>query len=203
MTIIKKIILTGALLAFAFGKTAFSEEAKETAATEDRVDLQDQSNPDKPGKAYFAATVINAPMAKVCSTIQDYAAYPSYMPNIAKTTANRLADESSVVDLTLSLPMGKVVQYRLRMTPKVSEKSCQLAWKLVPWEGLKPEDTIVDTVGHWDLSPTADNPSKTLVKYHVYSIPGPIPAAVRGIVENMRKNSIPKMLEALRERVRK
>ena len=168
--------------------------------TETEVALEEQ--PAKAGKAFMAATIINAPMQKVCATIQDFAHYPEFVPNTAKTHVTPQADKTSLLEVTLNLPLGKIKKYRLKMTPQVTAQQCRLAWAQVPWEGLKQEETIADTTGHWLLSPLAGNEGKTVVRYYVSTDPGPVPLGLGWIVDSMSKDSIPKMLEALRNRVR-
>jgi hypothetical protein len=166
-----------------------------------KVALQDVSQSGVAGKTFAAGTVIAAPLATLCAAIQDYADYPSFMPNVDKVTVSAGAGGSALLDLTLKLPMGKVKKYRLRMEPKAGAQSCRLAWKLVPSEGLKPDETIADTSGYWQLAPLAADRNKTEVRYLVYTDPGPVPIGFGWIVDSMSKDSIPKMLEALRARV--
>lgn len=166
------------------------------------VALEDQTQSGKPGKSFLAATIINAPMSKICGEIQDFAQYPAFMPNTAKTSVTAGPDKTSLVDITLNLPLGKVKKYRLKMTPNVSAQQCKLEWKQQPWAGLKQEETIADTSGYWLLTPHASSPNKTVVKYFVFTDPGPVPMGLGWIVDSMSRDSIPKMLAALRQRVR-
>ena len=163
--------------------------------------MEDQSKPGSPGKTFMAATIIDAPLPKICAVIQDFAQYPAFMPNTAKTSVSAGADKTSLVDITLNLPLGKVKKYRLKMTPNVTPQQCRLEWKQMPWEGLKQEETIADTAGYWLLTPQAANPNKTVVTYFVFTDPGPVPLGLGWIVDSMSKDSIPKMLAALRKRV--
>jgi hypothetical protein len=165
------------------------------------LDLQDVSKPGVPGKTFAAGTTMAASVATLCAAIQDFADYPNFMPNVDRIKVAPGGGGTSLVDITLKLPMGKVKQYRLRMTPKATAGSCQLAWKLVPMEGLKPEETIADTSGYWQLAPDVQDPGKTLLKYQVYTDPGPVPMGLGWIVDSMSRDSIPKMFEALRARV--
>ena len=138
------------------------------------VNLVDISKPGVPGKTFAASTSMPASLSSVCAAIQDFAAYPQFMPNVDKIKVASSSGGASLVDVTLKLPMGKIKQYRLKMTPKVTDVSCQLAWKLVPVEGLKPDDTIADTSGYWQLSPEPQDAGATAIKYQVYTDPGPV-----------------------------
>ncbi|HEY0065406.1 MAG TPA: hypothetical protein VGC21_25035 [Telluria sp.] len=196
------ILRFGGLLAAAVLSTAAQgAEAIDTSKLSDSsVTLVDLSKRGSPGKTFAAGTIINAPMQDVCTLLQNYSAYPGFMPNTTSAKVSPADGGQSLVDITLSLPMGKIKKYRLRMTPKVSPASCILAWKLVPWPGLKQEETIVDTTGQWHLTPGA-TPGKTVVHYSVYTDPGPIPFGLGWIVDSLSKDSIPQTLDAVRKRV--
>jgi hypothetical protein len=160
----------------------------------------DVSKPGSPGKTFVAGTIINAPMQDVCTLLQNYSAYPSFMPNTESAKVTKADAGHALVDITLKLPMGKIKKYRLRMEPKVSADSCIVAWKLVPWPGLKQEETIVDTTGQWQLTSGASG-GKTVVRYNVFTDPGPIPFGLGWIVDSLSKDSIPQTLDAVRKRV--
>ncbi|PXX43183.1 SRPBCC family protein [Undibacterium pigrum] len=197
-----KAVLIGITSGLLLATAAHAAQLDASKFNETEVQLIDQSKPDSNGKTFAAGTILNAPLAKVCATIQAYEDYPSFMPNTAKAKVTRQPDESALVDFTLNLPLGKVKKYRLKMTPKVSPVTCHLSWKLQPWEGLKQEETIADTSGYWELSALTSNPGKTVVRYQVFTDPGPVPMGLGWIVDSMSKDSIPKMMDALRNKLR-
>lgn len=166
------------------------------------VQLLDLSKADSRAKRFEAATLMDVPVAQVCAAIMAYDSYPSFMPNTSKVSVVKLNDNASQVDFTLSLPLGKTKKYRLRMTPKQTGTNCHLSWKMLPWEGLKQEETIADTQGYWSLSSVSNDTQKTVVRYVVETDPGPVPLGLGWIVDSMSKDSIPKMLEALRTKLR-
>ena len=172
-----------------------------STATEAHVEVIDVSNLAVPGNTYVAATLMSGSVQKLCSTIMNYSEYPQFMPNTDKTTIVSTADGATVIEMTLGLPLGKIKKYRLKMMPAVTTEYCQLSWKQVPWEGLQASETIVDTAGYWQLTPYPKDKSKTLVKYYVFADPGPIPYGLGWIVDVMTRISLPRTLEALRERV--
>ena len=172
-----------------------------TVSAAPALEVRDVSKAGMPGKTFAAATSMPASVATVCAAIQDFAAYPQFMPNVDKIKVTAAGGGASLVDVSLKLPMGKIKQYRLKMTPKVLDASCSLAWKLVPMEGLKVEDTIADTSGYWQLSPDPLDTGGAAVKYQVYTDPGPVPMGFGWIVDSMSRDSIPKMFDALRARV--
>lgn len=167
-----------------------------------KVTMVDVSKSASAGKTFMAGTIINAPLQDVCAVLQDYAAYPAFMPNTESAKVSQSGAAHTLLDVTLKLPMGKIKKYRLRMEPKVSADSCVVGWKLVPWPGLKQEETIVDTTGAWQLSPGA-TAGKTIVRYQVYTDPGPVPFGLGWIVDSLSKDSIPQTLDAVRKRALK
>lgn len=169
--------------------------------SDSQVTMQDVSKADSPGKSFVAATLINAPLQKICAVLMDFPGYTDFMPNLDKIKVSQAAGDFSLVDMTLKLPLGKIKKYRLKMEPKAAAQSCRLSWKLVPWEGLKQEETITDTTGYWQLAPSSSNQQQTVVKYFVYTDPGPIPMGLGWIVDSLSKDSIPKTLGALRTKV--
>lgn len=165
-----------------------------------KVVIRDLSKADEAGKTYLAGAIIAAPVARLCTILQNYPDYPSFMPNTDKAQVVKAEAGASLVDMRLKLPLGKIKQYRLRMEAKTSANACHLAWKLVPRPELTPDETIADTSGYWQLAPLANDPAKTLVKYRVYSDPGPVPMGLGWIVDSLGKDSLPKTLEALRKK---
>lgn len=185
----------------ATAKTPVTQDIDLAVVSEKQVEIVDISNADLPGKTFIAATVMNGSVQKICSVIMNYQEYPQFMPNTEKTNVVSISDDATLIELTLGLPLGKTKKYRLKMTSAISPESCQLAWKLVPWEGLQVSETITDTTGYWQLTPYTKDKSKTLVKYYVFADPGPIPYGLGWIVEVLSKFSLPRTLDALRERV--
>jgi hypothetical protein len=131
--------------------------------------------------------------------VQDYASYSSYMPNTKSALPVGEGDGYVLVDMTLDLPLGQQKKYRLRLEqqPQPDASQCKLAWRLVP-TGLAPSDTIADTTGYWLFTPIPGESGKTLIEYHVYADPGPVPYGFGWIVDMMSKRSLPRTLEALR-----
>jgi len=151
-----------------------------------------------PGKAFTAWTLIPASVPRLCAMVQDYPSYASYMPNTKSALPVGTGDGFVLVDMTLALPLGKEKKYRLRLEQEQPDAGqCKLAWRLVP-TGLAAADTIADTTGYWLFTPAAGDSGKTLVEYHVYADPGPVPFGFGWIVDMMSKRSLPRTLEALR-----
>jgi hypothetical protein len=153
------------------------------------------ANAGMPGKAFTAWTLVPASVARLCAMVQDYPSYASYMPNTKSAQPVGAGEGYVLVDMTLDLPLGQEKKYRLRLEAQQPEPAqCKLAWRLVP-TGLAASDTIADTTGYWLFKPQAD---QTLVEYHVYADPGPVPFGFGWIVDMMSRRSLPRTLEALR-----
>lgn len=156
-----------------------------------------------PGKAFTAWTLVPAPVARLCAMVQDYPSYAAYMPNTKSAQAVGAGEGYVLVDLTLDLPLGQEKKYRLRLEAQADATQCRLGWKLVP-SGLPQADTIADTTGYWLFKPMSGSDSgQTLVEYHVYADPGPVPFGFGWIVDMMSKRSLPRTLQALRTRAAK
>lgn len=180
--------------------TAAPEGIAVSRLTDGQVTMDDVSQHGVAGKAFLAATIMPAPVDKICATLLDFAAYPRFMPNTESALVSQTTAAYTLVDMTLKLPMGKIKKYRLKMTADTGTQ-CRLAWKLAPWPGLKPDETIVDTSGAWQLVPLPGHPDKTVVQYAISTDPGAVPLGLGWIVDSLSKDSIPKMMAALRSRV--
>ncbi len=162
------------------------------------VQVVEAPNGGLPGKAFTAWTLIAASVPRLCAMVQDYPSYASYMPNTKSALPVGAGDGYVLVDMTLDLPLGQEKKYRLRLEPQQPAPSqCRLNWRLVP-TGLAAGETIADTTGYWQFTPASGDSGKTLVEYHVYADPGPVPYGFGWIVDMMSKRSLPRTLEALR-----
>lgn len=194
------LLAGGTALAHASAPVANGRVIDVNVLSEKRIAVKNVSKPATPGTSFFAATIIDAPVEKLCTIIQDYADYPNFMPNMRQARVVHSAEDYSLVDMTLRVPFGKIKKYRVKMEPRTSERSCRLFWKLVPNEDLKPEETIADTSGYWQLTPHPSSRSKTVVEYFVYANPGPVPLGLGWVDDIISKNTPPKTLEALRDK---
>lgn len=162
------------------------------------VQVVEAPNGGLPGKAFTAWTLVAASVPRLCAMVQDYPSYASYMPNTKSALQVGAGEGYVLVDMTLDLPLGQEKKYRLRLEPQQPAPSqCRLDWRLVP-AGLPAGETIADTTGYWRFTPAPGDSGKTLVEYHVYADPGPVPYGFGWIVDMMSKRSLPRTLEALR-----
>ncbi len=196
------LLLLAPSLAFASAMAA-SQAPDATALAGGAVQVVEAPNGGLPGKAFTAWTLVAASVPRLCAMVQDYPSYASYMPNTKSALPVGAGDGYVLVDMTLDLPLGQEKKYRLRLEPQQPEASqCRLSWRLVP-TGLAAGDTIADTTGYWQFTPAPGDSGKTLVEYHVYADPGPVPYGFAWIVDMMSKRSLPRTLEALRAQAAK
>ncbi len=189
------------ILACAVSGVAGAQQNDDVNLADNRIVVTDLSKPSSAGKTFVASTVMNADVQALCSIILDFSDYPRFMPNTARTEVLRLDADHALVDMTLSLPLAKIKRYRLRMTSNTSRQSCHLSWKLVLQAELTADETIADTAGYWQLTQQPADPSRTRVDYFVYADPGPVPFGLGWIVDIMSRESLPRTLQAVRERV--
>ncbi len=156
----------------------------------------------KNGRTFEAVGLINTPRTDLVKVLTDYEKYPEFMPNITHIKIIEQNGKESVLNYTLTLPMGKVKKYRLRLfVTEPEDKTSLIQWKLKEWPGLKKEETIKDTTGYWCIKEKTKNSS--LVLYHVYTDPGPVPFGLGWIVDVLSKNSVPKAFLHTKQRTEK
>jgi hypothetical protein len=195
-------LAVAATLLAALPASAVSQAPAPGLLSDGRVHVVEEANAGQAGKTFTAFTLMAASVPQLCGTVQDYAAYASYMPNTRSALPVASGDGYVLVDMTLDLPLGQVKKYRLRLEPSSDAGQCKLAWRLVPRAELDKSETIADTSGYWLFKPAAGG-EQTLVEYHVYADPGPVPFGFGWIVDMMSKRSLPRTLEALRGQVAK
>jgi len=144
----------------------------------------------KDGKTFEAIGLINAFKGTILQVLSEYEKYPEFMPNVSHVEIVGQIGNESILDYTLTLPLGKIKKYRLRIAVSEPEsRSSLIKWQLQNWAELKTEETIRDTSGFWRIEEISRNSS--LVQYHVYTDPGPIPFGLGWIVDVLSKNSVP------------
>ena len=151
---------------------------------------------------YQAIGLIEGTLQEVSGVLTNYKSYPEFMPNVKEASIRSSTDEGFVVDYKLGLPMGVVKKYRLRYRVKNEANRVQLLWKKLPWPGLKPKETIIDTYGQWILEDSPDKDNQVLAYYRIYTDPGKIPFGMGWIVDILTKESIPNIIKQTRRRVK-
>jgi ribosome-associated toxin RatA of RatAB toxin-antitoxin module len=147
----------------------------------------------KKGRTLEAVGLIKASRKNIVRILTDYKKYPEFMPNVSRIEVVEQRGNEAVLNYTLTLPLGKIKKYRLRISEsKLADTISSIEWQMQKWPGLKIEETISDTAGYWHIEETSENIS--LVLYHVYTDPGPVPFGMGWIVEILSKKSIPEVL---------
>jgi len=156
----------------------------------------------KNAEEYEAIGLIEGTPTDVFGVLTDYQSYPKFMPNVNQIRISGSTDKEVIVDYELLLPMGFVKKYRLKFWSKTEKNKIQLFWKKVPWPGLKPKETIIDTYGQWILEDFPEKDNHVLAYYRVYTDPGNVPLGTGWIVDILTKESIPNIIKATRSRVK-
>ncbi len=147
----------------------------------------------KSGRTFEAIGLINAPRNCILQVLTAYEKYPEFMPNVSRIDIVELRGDEAVLNYTLALPLGKIKKYRLKISVTKHEKQVSMIhWQLQRWPELKTAETIRDTTGYWRIEEKTKNSS--LVLYHVYTDPGPVPLGLGWIVDVLSKNSVPEAL---------
>ncbi|NTV12329.1 MAG: hypothetical protein HGA96_00100 [Desulfobulbaceae bacterium] len=196
-TIASSLLLIPALLPAAdvISLTA-SEEAR--IAKGDKI-VRELEVAGKSGRTFEAICLIQADPKDVMQVLQDYEKYPEFMPNVSQVEIVEQRGAVTVLNYILTLPLGIIRKYRLKISPSApGAPVVSLDWQLQAWPELKSAETITDTSGYWRIVAKGEN--KSLVLYHVYTDPGPVPFGLGWIVDALSKNSVPDVLVKTKQR---
>ena len=163
-----------------------------------------------PGSAIrevLAKAVIAAPSARVFAAISDYTRYPEFMPYV--TESEIVKNEAGALWVFQQLDLPWPISDRYYTIQMFADTSCaaqgayRLQWNLVRDDpSLRKgvgEPTTLD-VGAWELQPDKAGTS-THVTYFIHTDPG---GALPAWAVNMANTvAIPKVIEAVRQRVQK
>ena len=162
--------------------------------------VREIGNPGRSGRTFEAVGYINGPRKDIVEVLADYEKYPEFMPNVSHIEIVEQVGNDSVLNYTLSLPLGKIKKYRLKISAAGPEEQTSIIkWYMVEWLDLKKSETIKDTTGYWRIEEKSRN--RSLVQYHVYTDPGPIPLGLGWIINILTEKSVPETLLKTRERV--
>lgn len=156
----------------------------------------------KRGRTFEAIGLIKASRNNVLKVLKDYGKYPEFMPNVSRIEIVEQRGNETVLNYTLTLPLGIIKKYRLKISENApGNQFSVIEWKMQEWPELKREETITDTTGYWRIEEKDENNS--LVLYHVYTDPGPIPFGLGWIVDVLSKDSVPEVLLQTKSRTKK
>jgi hypothetical protein len=181
--------------------TQLNDEQKKQLSNSE-VLVRQVPNPGKNGATYEALGLIPASIDRVAAILVDFEKYPEFMPNVSRVTVTQNADKTIDADNTLSLPLGKKKEYRLRFWQERSAATYRLLWKILPRPDLAPLETIVDTTGYWQLENVPQKKDQILALYHVYTDPGHIPWGLGWIADILTERSVPGVVTATRNRAK-
>jgi len=156
----------------------------------------------KSGRTFEAIGLINASKNIIIQVLTAYEKYPEFMPNVSRIDMVEKRGEEAILNYTLSLPLGKIKKYRLKISvTEHGRHTSMIQWQMKKWPGLKTTETIKDTTGYWRIE--EKTPNSSLVLYHVYTDPGTIPVGLGWIVDVLSKNSVPKAFLQTKSRIEK
>ncbi|MFH2045979.1 MAG: SRPBCC family protein [Pseudomonadota bacterium] len=185
----------------AYASDSLTEEEKKLV-DQGEVIVRDVSIDGQPGKTFEAIGFINTSRETILKVLTAYEKYPEFMPNVSRVDIMEKREPDVVINYTLSLPLGKIKKYRLKMSmTEPDNQTLILKWKMQKWSGLNPAETIKDTTGYWRIEEGTEKTS--LVFYHVYTDPGPIPFGLEWIVDILSEKSVPETFLQTKARAEK
>ena len=178
------------------------DEHEKKLVTKGEIIVREINAPGKRGRTFEAVCLVKASRNNVLKVLKDYKKYPEFMPNVTRIEIVEQRGNDAVLNYTLTLPLGNIKKYRLKISERApGNQFSTIEWQLQKWPELKMEETITDTAGYWRIEEKSENDS--LVLYHVYTDPGPIPFGLGWIVDVLSKNSVPEVLLQTKYRAEK
>ena len=148
---------------------------------------------EKGGATIEVVGLINAPRVNIVQVLTSFEQYPEFMPNVSLVEIIEQDSIGSILNFTLALPLGIVKKYRILISvTELSDQFSKIAWYSLEWPDLRSSETIKETTGYWLIEEKTD--SRSLVLYHVFTDPGPIPFGLGWIVDILTKDSVPGVL---------
>jgi ribosome-associated toxin RatA of RatAB toxin-antitoxin module len=180
-----------ATLLYAAGDIPLDEQQKKAISKGEIVVREVAAG--KKGRTFEAIGLVKASRKIVAQVLTDYRTYPEFMPHVSSLEIVEQRGPEAVLDYTLTLPLGKIKKYRLRISARApADKLTVLQWQLQKRPGLNPAETIADTTGYWRIEDAGEG--RSLVLYHVYTDPGPVPFGLGWIVDVLSRKSVPEVL---------
>ena len=178
------------------------DEHEKKLVAKGEIIVREINAPGKRGRTFEAVGLVKASRKNVLKVLKDYKKYPEFMPNVTSIEIVEQRGNDAVLNYTLTLPLGNIKKYRLKISERApGNQLSTIEWQLQKWPELKMEETITDTAGYWRIEEKSENDS--LVLYHVYTDPGPIPFGLGWIVDVLSKDSVPEVLLQTKYRAEK
>ena len=158
----------GSIAAYPNPPTAVSLSASQEATLMSGEPVYTQTDGGNQGRG-VAVFLVDAPVSKVWSTINNYAAYPGWIDGVDKCEVYKTEGNHVYVDFVVS-KMGMSVQYYIDHT----QGDNWVTWRL----DYSRESDLDDSVGMWRLEATPDG--RTRVEYSVdVAVGGWVPGFIR------------------------
>ena len=157
-------------------------------------------NPGLKGRTYEAIGNMAGELEDVLAVILDYRHYGEFMPRVERIVVTDEGPMVALIEQHLKLPLGITRRYRLRYTARVGADGFRVDWVKVPWPEVPLSHSVVDTSGHWQVGRHASGGLVAL--YHVYTDPRHVPLGMKGLALSISKHDLPKVIEAVRDRLR-
>jgi tetratricopeptide (TPR) repeat protein len=176
--------------------------AYRTSIIKGKIVIRQVAKLEKNKQEYEAMGLVSGTVREVSGVLTDYVSYPRFMPDVEEIAVRTSAEEGTIVDHTLGLPLGFIKKYRLKFHSKNEDGRAQISWTKLPWPGLKAKETVVDTYGQWIIEDFPGMEGQVLAYYRVYTDTGEVPLGTGWIVDTLTSESIEDMFEGTRRRVR-
>lgn len=149
------------------------------------------------GTTQEAIGMINASPKSVLETVIDFSKYHKFMPNVKRVEILEQKSSTAILNYYLELPMGIEQKYRVMVFwEKTGLEAYFVGWESMAWLGLDHLETIEATHGFWNIQPGENG--QTLLLYHAYVDPGPVPFGFGWIVDFMTESSFPDVFKQTR-----
>jgi len=142
--------------------------------------------------------IVKSTPKQLLALITNYEKLPEFMPNLEHIEVLEQDKNGALANYFLDLPLGIHKRYRLQLSYDKTTPRYTMSWQSVPWQGLKPEETINYTMGSWLFSPI-DN-DETLLVYYTKTDPGHVPFGLGWIVDYLTKKTVLELLKNTRKR---
>lgn len=143
-----------------------------------------------------AIGMIEAPASDVFEVIDDASRHAEFMPHVKESTVEDQEDGSYLCFQRLKLPFpikNRHYQVQIWSTPPASDDD---TWR-IQWNYVEGTGNVEENYGSWMLRQL--EPNKTIAVYRLYTNPGGM--IPKWALNRASKKTLPKVVEAVRERV--
>ena len=174
--------------------------AEQVEVFKGKIIVREVRDTGRKGRTFEAVGTFEAELDDVLAVILDYRHYGEFMPRVERIVVTDEGPAVALIEQHLKLPLGITRRYRLRYTARMGADGFRVDWVKVPWPEVPLSHSVVDTSGHWQVGRAASG--GLLALYHVYTDPGHVPLGMKGLALSISKHDLPKVIEAVRSRLR-